>query len=108
MEYNCQEDSKSSSEGSDRSVQNDDMGTGRSYECVCVAREVSSKADENYVNLRSYTSIQSYPPHYNSTAPEVQVRKASSRNIGWDDEDCRDSGRNRWGNAIHFIQRCEN
>ncbi|KAK7839112.1 transcriptional regulator SUPERMAN [Quercus suber] len=101
MEYNCQEDSKSSSEESDRSVQIDDMGTGRSYECVYCKRgfttaqalgghmnihrkdrvktrpssvpSVSSKADENYVNLRSYTSIQSYPPHYNSTAPEVQV-----------------------------------
>ncbi|XWS46938.1 hypothetical protein CRYUN_Cryun14cG0111100 [Craigia yunnanensis] len=98
------EDSKSSSEETDRSEQsNDDMGTGRSYECVFCKRGfttaqalgghmnihrkdraksrpssvpiVSGKVDdENYASLRSY----SYPPiqsyqPHYSIAPEVHV-----------------------------------
>ncbi|XWS31460.1 hypothetical protein CRYUN_Cryun23aG0078000 [Craigia yunnanensis] len=104
MEANQIEDSKSSSEETDRSEQsNDDMGTGRSYECVFCKRGfttaqalgghmnihrkdraksrrssvpiVSGKVDdENYTNLRSY----SYPPiqsyqPHYSAAPEVHV-----------------------------------
>ncbi|XWS76290.1 hypothetical protein CRYUN_Cryun01aG0163000 [Craigia yunnanensis] len=100
MEANQLEDSKSSSEETDRSEQsNDDMGTGRSYECVFCKRGfttaqalgghmnihrkdraksgpiVSGKVDdENYASLRSYSyqPIQSYQPHY-SIAPEVHV-----------------------------------
>ncbi|XVF80929.1 hypothetical protein PTKIN_Ptkin15bG0114800 [Pterospermum kingtungense] len=89
MEANHPEDSKSSSEETDRSDQsNEDMGTGRSYECVFCKRGfttaqalgghmnihrkdraksrpssvpiVSGKVDhdENYTSLRSYC----YPP----------------------------------------------
>ncbi|EEF41435.1 probable transcriptional regulator RABBIT EARS [Ricinus communis] len=74
-----------------------DMGTGRSYECVFCKRgfttaqalgghmnihrkdrakpslasssSISSKVDEDYyASLRGYTPIQSFPPHYYSTA----------------------------------------
>ncbi|KAK6239099.1 hypothetical protein QUC31_004568 [Theobroma cacao] len=104
MEANQLEDSKSSSEETDRSEQsNDDMGTGRSYECVFCKRGfttaqalgghmnihrkdraksrpssvpiVSGKADENlnYASLMSY----SYPPiqsqPHYSMVPEVHV-----------------------------------
>ncbi|XVF21626.1 hypothetical protein REPUB_Repub12eG0106600 [Reevesia pubescens] len=93
------EDSKSSSEETDRSEQsNDDLGTGRSYECVFCKRGFTTAQalgghmnihrkdraksrptsgskvdDENYASLRSYSypPIQSYhyQPHY-SIAPE--------------------------------------
>ncbi|KAJ7977276.1 transcriptional regulator TAC1-like [Quillaja saponaria] len=102
MEFNYQrtENSKSSSssEETDRSEQNDELGTGRFYECVFCKRgfttaqalgghmnihrrdraktkpslvaSSSSKADDqNYSNLRSYQPIQSYQPHY--SPPEV-------------------------------------
>lgn len=100
MNSNYHDDSKSSSEESDRSEKNDDMGTGRSYECVFCKRgfttaqalgghmnihrkdrikarpsslpSVSSRADENHGSLKSYLPIQSYQPHY-STAPEVNA-----------------------------------
>ncbi|KAH7577646.1 hypothetical protein ACOSP7_001377 [Xanthoceras sorbifolium] len=104
MESNPYEDSKSSSsEETDRSEQaSDDMGTGRSYECVFCKRgfttaqalgghmnihrkdraksrpissvpPVSDKVDENsYGGFRSYMQLQSYPTHY-AMAPEVQV-----------------------------------
>ncbi|KAJ0053584.1 hypothetical protein Pint_01766 [Pistacia integerrima] len=104
MESNPQEDSKSSSEETDRPEQaNDDMGTGRSYECVFCKRgfttaqalgghmnihrkdraknrptslpsSISGKADhESYANSRSYATVQSYPPHY-AMAPEVHYQ----------------------------------
>ncbi|KAJ9188012.1 hypothetical protein P3X46_003954 [Hevea brasiliensis] len=98
MESNLHEDSKSSSEEeTDRSEQaNDDMGTGRSYECVFCKRgfttaqalgghmnihrkdrakprpssvipSISSKVDDDYyASLRGYPPIQSYPPHYST------------------------------------------
>ncbi|XWS36399.1 hypothetical protein CRYUN_Cryun20dG0082300 [Craigia yunnanensis] len=104
MEANQLEDSKSSSEETDRSEQsNDDMGTGRSYECVFCKRGFTTAqalgghmnihrkdraksrpssvpidsgkvVDENYTSLRSY----SYPPiqsyqPHYSIAPEVHV-----------------------------------
>lgn len=95
MESNQHEDSKSSSsEETERSDQtNDEMGTGRSYECVYCKRGFttaqalgghmnihrkdranksrpslvpsnSSKVDEEYASFRAYTPIQSDPPHY--------------------------------------------
>lgn len=101
MEINYHHEvSKSSSEESDRSEQNDEMGTGRSYECVFCKRgfttaqalgghmnihrkdrgktrptsapSVSSRADENFVNLKSYLPFQSYPSYY-PKAPEMSV-----------------------------------
>ncbi|XVE77895.1 hypothetical protein DITRI_Ditri13aG0100600 [Diplodiscus trichospermus] len=101
MEANQLEDSKSSSEETDRSEQsNDDMGTGRSYECVFCKRgfttaqalgghmnihrrdraksrpsSVPTKVDdESYASLRSnsHRPIQTYQPHY-SMAPEVHA-----------------------------------
>ncbi|XVF71959.1 hypothetical protein PTKIN_Ptkin12aG0082000 [Pterospermum kingtungense] len=104
MEDNHIEDSKNSSEETDRSEQsNDDVGTGRSYQCVFCKRGfttaqalgghmnihrkdraksrpssvpiVSGKVDdENYTSLRSY----SYPPVQSyqprySIPPEVHV-----------------------------------
>ncbi|KAJ4726844.1 transcriptional regulator TAC1-like [Melia azedarach] len=104
MEPNTHEDSKSSSEETDRSEQaNDDMGTGRSYECVFCKRgfttaqalgghmnihrkdraknrpssvpSISEKADENYATFRSHTPFQSYPTahHHFAMASEVHV-----------------------------------
>ncbi|XP_044504132.1 zinc finger protein 1-like [Mangifera indica] len=98
MESNPQEDSKSSSEETHRSEQaNDDMGTGRSYECVFCKRgfttaqalgghmnihrknrgkhrpsSISDQADrQNHAKFKSYTTVQSYPPRYamNSEVP---------------------------------------
>lgn len=96
MESNLRVDSKSpSEEETDRSGQaNDDMGTGRSYECVFCKRgfttaqalgghmnihrkdrakprpssvipSISSKVDDDYyASLRGSPSIQSYPSYY--------------------------------------------
>ncbi|KAF2302493.1 hypothetical protein GH714_036558 [Hevea brasiliensis] len=99
MESNLHEDSKSScsEEETDRSEQaNDDMGTGRSYECIFCKRgfttaqalgghmnihrkdrakprpnssvpSISGKVDDDYhVSFRGYPPIQSYSPHYST------------------------------------------
>ncbi|GMY06882.1 transcriptional regulator SUPERMAN-like [Fagus crenata] len=82
MEYNYQEDSKSSSstEESDPSVvlQNDDMGAGRSYECVyCKRGFTTAQALGGHMNIHRKDRAKTRPsPNY--SVPSVSSKSDDS------------------------------
>ncbi|XP_061366939.1 zinc finger protein 10-like [Gastrolobium bilobum] len=78
MEFSYQEDSKSSSEEIDRSSeQNDDMGTGRSYECVfCKRGFTTAQALGGHMNIHrkdraNNKTKPNFPPSSSSNKVDV-------------------------------------
>ncbi|KAK7277527.1 hypothetical protein RJT34_22541 [Clitoria ternatea] len=67
MEFSYQEDSKSSSEEIDRSSEpNDDMGTGRSYECVfCRRGFTTAQALGGHMNIHRKDRANKAKPTFN-------------------------------------------
>jgi len=76
MEFSSQEDSKSSSEEIDRSSeQNDEMGTGRSYECVfCRRGFTTAQALGGHMNIhrkdRANKAKSNFPPSSSTKVDE--------------------------------------
>ncbi|TKY52718.1 Transcriptional regulator TAC1 [Spatholobus suberectus] len=85
MEFSYQEDSKSSSEEIDRSSeQNDEMGTGRSYECVfCKRGFTTAQALGGHMNIhrkdRANKAKPNFPP---SSSSKVDENNYASADLG--------------------------